>query len=58
MRYTVYFEMFDKRMKTTVEADNEEQAKYMVLGRVKFHRVELAERKMNGKDMFNEIFGI
>jgi len=50
--------MFDKRMKTTVEADNEEQAKYMVLGRVKFHRVELAERKMNGKDMFNEIFGI
>lgn len=32
MLYTVYFEIFGKKMKTTVEAKSEEDAKYKVMG--------------------------
>lgn len=34
MQYTVYFEIFGKKMKTTVQAKSEEDAKYRVSGRV------------------------
>jgi len=54
MKYTVYFELFGKKLKTEVEADNEQQAKYMVLGKVIFHKIEKSDMV---KDVFNEIFG-
>jgi len=54
MKYTVYFELFGKKMKTEVEADNEQQARYAVLGKVIFHKIEKSDMV---KDVFNEIFG-
>ncbi len=38
--YTVYFEIFGKKMKTTVRAFNEEQAKAFVKNKIVFHKVE------------------
>jgi len=38
--YTVYFEIFGKKMKTTVMAFNEEQAKAFVKNKIVFHKVE------------------
>ena len=40
MKYTVYFEIYDKRMKTTVEATTEAQAEQIVRDRLRIIRVE------------------
>lgn len=37
--YTVYFELFGKKMKYTVKADSEEGAKYKIMGKVKWHKI-------------------
>ena len=42
-KYTVYFELYGKKMKTTVEAENEEQAKNKITNKIKFYKVELKE---------------
>ena len=39
MKYTVYFEIFGKKMKTTVDAKSEEDAKYRIMGRIIWHKV-------------------
>lgn len=48
--FTVYFEMFGRKMKTTVLAENEQQAKSQVFLKIKFHSVQ--ETK---DDTFNDI---
>ena len=40
MEYTVWFEVYGKKMKTTVIADSESDAKRVILGKVKFHKIE------------------
>lgn len=46
--YEVYFELYGRRMKTTVLAENEGDATSQILQKVKFHKVAKA------KDEFNE----
>lgn len=46
--YDVYFELYGKRMKTTILAENEEKAKEIVRGKITFHKVVLKP-----KDEFN-----
>jgi hypothetical protein len=46
--YTIYFEIYGKKMKTTVMAENEEKAKELVIRKIIFHKVE------KSKDEFNE----
>ena len=57
-KYNVFFEIFGKQIKATVNADNEEQAKYIVSGKllkqIKFTEVQNADR---GGELFNNIFG-
>ena len=48
--YTVYFEVFNKKMKTTVLAENEGEAKEQIQNRIIFHKIE--ETK---KDEFNQV---
>jgi len=53
--YDVYFEIFGKKMKTTVSAGTEALAKKAVRNKIKFHRVVAAadgERNIGG-DMFD-----
>ena len=40
MKYRVKFELFGKRMQTVIEAKSEEEAKYLILGKVKFWKIE------------------
>ena len=63
MRYTVYFEIFGKKMKTDVDASSEAEAKEKVSARMIFHRVEKhREKRIKGiKGIcsdFYELFGI
>lgn len=46
--YTIYFEIYGKKLKTTVMSENEEKAKEFVKSKVIFHKVE------NSKDEFNQ----
>jgi len=39
MLYTVYFEIFGKKLKYTVKADSEEDAKYKIMGKIIWHKV-------------------
>lgn len=62
-KYTVYFKVFDKKMKVTVDANNPEHAKSVVIGMVNFDKV--VESKDNSAsdemddvlDRFNKLFG-
>lgn len=54
--YTVYFELFGKKMKTTIEAKSEEDAKYKIMGKIKWHKIEPDESDtLQG---LKDIFGI
>lgn len=65
--YRVYFEIYDKKMRTDVVAYNEEEAMDEIRDKIIFHKVErLKESKVDDKnpfrdspfgDIFNEFFG-
>jgi hypothetical protein len=38
--YIVYFEIYGKKMKVRIWANSEEDAKYKVMGKIRFHKVE------------------
>lgn len=51
--YTVFFELFGKKMKTTVLADSPEQAKQKVKDRIIFHKIKPADDTFNNlMDLF------
>jgi len=37
--YTLYFEFFGKKLKTTVQVETEYQAKQQVINRIKFEKI-------------------
>lgn len=39
MKYTVYFELYNRKMKTEVEAGSIEQAKHIITNKIIFHKV-------------------
>ena len=49
--YVIYFEIFGKKLKVTILAENEVAAKQAVLDKVKFHKV-VAKRDFKGGDDF------
>ena len=52
--YTVYFELYGHKMKARVLAKSEEEARYMIIGKLIFYKVI---RQNNGLPPgFNEIF--
>jgi hypothetical protein len=59
MLYTVYFEIFGKKMKYTVRADSEEDAKSKIIGRIIWHKIT-TENMYNSKviDDLLEMFGM
>ena len=56
MKYDVYFEIYGKKMKATVEANSEEDAKYLVRGKIKFHKVVEIRELGDIGDFFNGLF--
>jgi len=47
--YDIYFEIFGKKMKTTILAQNEIDAKSELIDKIKFHKVEESK-----DDVFNQ----
>ncbi len=47
--YEVWFEVFGKKMKTTVTAENKVDAKIKVSEKIKFHKIEIKK-----EDVFND----
>jgi hypothetical protein len=43
--FTIYFEIFGKKMKTDIKADTKEQAEYLLRGKIKVLKVEEREEK-------------
>ena len=52
-QYTIYFEIFGKKMKTTIQANSELDAKQKLKDKIVFHKVE----EFDFIDSFRKIFG-
>lgn len=50
-KHTIYFEIFGKKLKTTVMANNEREAKELIKNKIIFHKIQ-AERDV-GFDIFD-----
>jgi hypothetical protein len=53
-KYTIYFEIFGKKMKTVVFAESEEKAKFILLDKVVFHKIE--SEKIYNSNPFDDLF--
>lgn len=62
MKYTVYFDVFGKKMKTTVDAKNLWEAERVVKSNLKIHKIkEEVDSRSSGEETLNHlknIFGI
>jgi len=45
--YEVYFELFGKKMKTTILAENEKQAQEKLKNKIIFHKIEKKNEEFN-----------
>ena len=52
--YKIYFEFYGKKMKTKIQARDENDAKEILLKKIKFHKIE-AETEL---DFLKKIFGL
>jgi hypothetical protein len=53
--YTVYFEIFGKKLKTTILAESEEKAKQEIFNKIIFYKIEKDDKN---NDIFNNIMNI
>ena len=49
--YTLYFSLYGKKMKTTVSANSEQEAKQIVKDKIVFHKIET-------NDIFQDLIDI
>ena len=57
--YTIYFEIYGKKMRTTVSAENKEKAKDVVRNKIYFHIVEeIKKPPPDDHDTLNDLFGV
>ena len=54
MKYEAYFEFFGRKMKHTVEAISEADAKRIIANKIKFHKVRPVDDVV---DFFSKTFG-
>jgi len=58
-KYSVYFEIYGKKMKTEAYAETEDLARQSIMSKIIFHKVELIEDKPKGEynmfDMLNSV---
>lgn len=53
---TVFFEIYGKKLKVQVDAKDDEEAKYLVRGAIKFHKI--TSSKKDEVDFLKDMFGI
>jgi hypothetical protein len=57
--FDVYFEIYGKKMKAVVMADNEQQAKELVKEKIIFHKVKKSKDEFNdAMDIMNGIIDV
>jgi hypothetical protein len=54
-KYTVFFEIYGKKLKTTVKAKSEAEAKKLIAEKIIFYKV-IKEIDYNIPDVFKDIF--
>ena len=54
--YTVFFEIYGKKLKTTVKAKSEDEAKKLIAEKIIFYKV-VKEIDDNNPEIFKDIFG-
>ena len=57
MKHTVYFEMFGRKMKTTVTSDSVDEAKRIVASKIIFHKV-VPEEIFGDSEVFDRLMDI
>jgi len=66
MKYTIYFSIYGKKLKTTIEASSQKEAEYLLRGKIKIEKFvtieESSEQKFddmmgNPLDILNDIMG-
>ena len=63
-KYTIYFEIFGKKLKTTVLAENKEHAKEIIKNKIVFYRIDeeiendIFDSFFNGGDVFDNLMNI
>jgi len=55
MEFIVYFEIFGKKLKVEIEADNEIHAENKIKNRIKFHKIEKKVNKRNQEDLYKNL---
>ena len=59
MNYEVYFEIYGKKMKVTINANSEHDAKHLIMGKIVFHKiVKKTETTFKDFDFFKDIFNL
>jgi hypothetical protein len=59
MNYKVYFEIYGKKLATTIKADSPDMAKEIIKSKIQFHKIDLipGENIFGGAgDFFDELF--
>ena len=55
MIYKVYFEIYDKKMVTEIEANSKEDAEYKLRGKIQIHKIEEIQ-SVGDFGIFNELW--
>jgi hypothetical protein len=60
MKYRIWFEIYEKKMQTVVEANSPDDAKYKLYGKIRFVKVEEEKPELNDglPDVLKTIFGM
>jgi len=57
-KFKVYFEIFGKKMKTSITANSKEEAKQLLMEKIIFHKVEVDEDfKLQDEDVLDFLKG-
>ena len=58
-KFVIYFEIFGKKMKTTLLSDTEENAKKEIINKIVFHKIEKEKSQFNkDSDFFDNFMDI
>jgi|FLOH01.1.fsa_nt_gi hypothetical protein len=58
--YEIYFEIYGKKMKCIISATSEENAKYLVMSKIVFHKIKILKSKKtdNSIDFLRGMLGM
>lgn len=56
-KYVIYFQLYGKKLKTTIKASSMESAKEIIKSKIIFDKIEEKSiESLSGKDIFGDIF--